>query len=199
MDDRTPELRIGDAERHDVAEILRRAAGEGRITLEELDERLEAAYGAKTYADLVPLTADLPLAQRPATPPAAPAPGNRVEARPGSSERHLCILSGMERKGVWTMPEQMTVVAFMGGADLDLREATFAARECTLVINAVMGGASIRVGPGVNVVMEGTAIMGGYSGPGHDASLGPDAPMLRIKGFALMGGVDVSRRPALER
>lgn len=198
MDDRTPELRIGDAERHDVAEILRRAAGEGRITLDELDERLEAAYGARTYADLVPLTADLPLAQRPAAPPAT-APGNRVEARPGSSERHLCILSGLERKGVWTMPEQMTVVAFMGGADLDLRQATFAARECTLVINAVMGGASVRVGPGINVVMEGTAIMGGYSGPGHDASLGPDAPTLRIKGFAFMGGVDVSRRPGTGR
>jgi hypothetical protein len=87
----------------------------------------------------------------------------------------------------------------MGGADLDLRQATFAARECTLVINAVMGGASIRVGPGVNVVMEGTAIMGGFSGPGHDASLGPDAPTLRIKGFALMGGVDVNRRPAIGR
>lgn len=195
MDDRTPELRIGDAERHDVAEILRQAAGEGRITLDELDERLESAYAAKTYADLVPLTADLPLAQRPTAPTTpAPVPGNRVEARPGSSERHLCILSGLERKGVWTMPEQMTVVAFMGGADLDLREASFAARECTLVINAVMGGASIRVGPGVNVVMEGTAIMGGYSGPGHDAALGPDAPTLRVKGFALMGGVDVSRR-----
>jgi hypothetical protein len=186
MDDRTPELRIGDAERHDVTEILRRAAGEGRITLDELDERLEAAYAARTYADLVPLTADLPLAQRPAAPP-APGPGNRVETQPGSSERHLCILSGLERKGVWTMPEQMTVVAFMGGADLDLRQATFAARECTLVINAV------------NVVMEGTAIMGGFSGPGHDASLGPDAPTLRIKGFALMGGVDVNRRPAIGR
>ena len=198
MDDRTPELRIGDAERHDVTEILRRAAGEGRITLDELDERLEAAYAARTYADLVPLTADLPLAQRPAAPP-APGPGNRVETQPGSSERHLCILSGLERKGVWTMPEQMTVVAFMGGADLDLRQATFAARECTLVINAVMGGASIRVGPGVNVVMEGTAVMGGFSGPGHDASLGPDAPTLRIKGFALMGGVDVNRRPAIGR
>ena len=52
-------LRVSDKERHEVAEVLREAAGEGRITLEELDERLEATYAARTYADLVPLTADL--------------------------------------------------------------------------------------------------------------------------------------------
>jgi len=55
------EMRISDAERHDVAEVLRNAAGDGRIDLAELDERLEATYAAKTYADLVPITADLPV------------------------------------------------------------------------------------------------------------------------------------------
>src|SRR3712207_5042198 len=54
------QLRISDAERHQVAEILRQAAGEGRLDLEELDERLEATYAARTYADLVPITLDLP-------------------------------------------------------------------------------------------------------------------------------------------
>jgi hypothetical protein len=53
------QLRISDAERHQVAELLREAAGDGRIDLSELDERLEATYNAKTYADLVPITADL--------------------------------------------------------------------------------------------------------------------------------------------
>src|SRR6476661_4385016 len=54
-------LRIGDKERNAVAELLREAAGEGRLDLDELDERLEATYSARTYADLVPLTADLPI------------------------------------------------------------------------------------------------------------------------------------------
>ena len=67
------QLRISDADRHKVAEVLREAAGEGRIDLDELDERLEAAYAAKTYADLVPLTIDLP-AVRPAGSPATPVP-----------------------------------------------------------------------------------------------------------------------------
>jgi hypothetical protein len=56
------ELRISDEDRHKVAEVLRQAAGEGRIDLEELDERLEATYRAKTYGELVPITVDLPIA-----------------------------------------------------------------------------------------------------------------------------------------
>ncbi len=67
-DDRS-RLRISDADRHQVAELLREAAGEGRLDIEELDERLEAAYSAKTYGDLVPLTADLPV-NAPQHPPA---------------------------------------------------------------------------------------------------------------------------------
>jgi len=53
-------MRISDADRERVAEVLRRAAGEGRLEIDELDERLGGAYAAKTYADLVPITVDLP-------------------------------------------------------------------------------------------------------------------------------------------
>jgi hypothetical protein len=52
-------MRISDADRHRVAEVLRQAAGEGRLDFDELDERLELTFGAKTYADLIPITADL--------------------------------------------------------------------------------------------------------------------------------------------
>jgi Domain of unknown function (DUF1707) len=68
----SPELRIADADRERVAERLRRAAGEGRLAPEELEERLEAAFAARTEADLAPLVADLP-----ADPPARQAPGRR--------------------------------------------------------------------------------------------------------------------------
>ena len=65
---RPPELRVSDADREQVAETLRHAAGEGRLTMDELDERLSAAYAAKTFSDLAPLTSDLPgvAGQRPA-------------------------------------------------------------------------------------------------------------------------------------
>ena len=182
------QLRISDQDRHHVAEVLREAAGEGRIDLDELDERLDATFAARTYADLVPITLDLPATPATRLPdrPAAPTPSPVV---PGpAEERHLAILGGLDRKGVWVVPQHLHVVAFMGGADLDLRQAQFAAREVTITINAVMGGADIKVNPHTHVIMEGVGILGGYSGPS-------DSPVVRIKGFAIMGGVSVTRKP----
>jgi hypothetical protein len=187
-------LRISDAERHQVAEILREAAGEGRLDLDELDARLEATYSARTYADLVPITLDLPAHPHPA-PVTRPAGSSLVVPGP-DKETHLAIMSGFDRRGVWVVPERMTIVAFWGGAELDLRQAKFAAQEVVITINAVMGGASVIVPPHVNVRMEGTGIMGGYSGPSGlvDAQLTADSPTVRIRGVAIMGGVNVERK-----
>jgi hypothetical protein len=201
MDAQEPSrLRISDSDRHKVAEVLREAAGDGRIDFEELDQRLEATYAARTYADLVPITLDLPTqtaANLPVQPAATSTPSPVVSGGP-AEERHLAIMSGLERKGVWTVPAHMTVNCFMGGADLDMRRAQFAAREVVLTINAVMGGADIKVNPHTHVIMEGTGIMGGYSGPSDQSApeLDANSPVLRIRGFALLGGVHVSRRPA---
>jgi hypothetical protein len=199
MDAQDPsQLRISDDDRHKVAEVLREAAGEGRIDFEELDQRLDATYAARTYADLVPITLDLPVqtaAKLPAQPAAASSPSPVV---PGAAEeKHLVILSGLERKGVWVVPQRMIVNCFMGGVDLDLRRAQFAAREVVITVNAVMGGADIKVNPHTQVIMEGTGIMGAYSGPSDKTlpELDQNSPVVRIRGFALMGGVDVSRRP----
>jgi hypothetical protein len=187
-------MRISDEERHQVAEILRTAAGEGRIDIEELDQRLEATYAARTYADLVPITSDLPVhGQRSWQPPALPSP---VVAGPASANE-FAILNGLERKGAWVVPRRMSVLALMGGADLDLREATFAAQEVVITVNAFMGGAQITVGPHTNVVVEGTGIMGGYSGPNNrtPAELDANSPTVRIRGVAIWGGVSVERKP----
>jgi hypothetical protein len=201
---RTPDLRISDAERHQVAEILREAAGAGRIDLEELDERLEATYAARTYADLVPITVDLPtdptIPSIPSTPSSPLVPNGDTRR-----QRHVAIMGGLERKGEWTVPADMVVTCVMGGAELDLREARWSGRECVLTVNAFMGGASIVVGPDVDVVMEGTGVMGGYSGPDPRrkkeaaAELTPDSPVLRIRGIAVWGGVSVERRRRDER
>jgi uncharacterized protein DUF1707 len=188
-------LRISDDERHQVAEILRTAAGEGRLDLEELDQRLEATYAARTYADLVPITLDLPAHPhaRPVVTPAAASP----QVVPGAEkERHLAILSGFSRKGVWVVPAELSILAMMGGAELDLRQAKFAAQEVVITINAFMGGASIIVGPRTRVQMEGTGIMGGYSGPSGlvEAELDESSPVVRVKGIAIWGGVSVERK-----
>ncbi|MDT0202219.1 DUF1707 domain-containing protein [Nocardioides sp. AE5] len=130
MDDPS-RMRISDADRHNVAEVLREAAGEGRLDLAELDERLEAAYAAKTYGDLVPLTADLPAkgldlagATAPAPVPATGGGAPVVGTRYNSS---IAVMGGVERKGVWELGETHTVFALMAGVVIDLRRAIFTA------------------------------------------------------------------------
>jgi hypothetical protein len=112
-------------------------------------------------------------------------------------ERHVAIMSGFERKGVWRVPARLNVFAMMGGADLDLRDATFAAQEVVIHVSCFMGGAQITVSPETHVVMEGTGIMGGYSGPGDEVAPGGDAsaPTVRVRGVAVWGGVSVERKP----
>src|SRR5262245_10598716 len=138
MDQEPSQLRISDQDRHQVAEILREAAGDGRIDLTELDERLEATYAARTYADLVPITLDVPTSATKNLParPAAPKPAPLVTCP--AEERHVAILSGFERKGVWIVPQHLSITCFLGGAELDLRQAKFTSREVVITVNAVM-------------------------------------------------------------
>ncbi len=125
-------LRISDADRHRVTEVLREAAGEGRLELDELEERIEAAYRAKTYADLVPITADLPAAGPiTAGPPAAAPPRTPTPAGP-RYDRSVAIMSETRRVGPWQLYDGHTAVALMGSVTLDLREARLASPEVTL-------------------------------------------------------------------
>jgi len=112
------------------------------------------------------------------------------------SERHLAIMSGVDRKGLWVVPQHLTIVALMGGANLDMREAKFAASEVVITVNAFMGGASIVVNTHTNVIVEGTGIMGGYSGPSGLVApeLDETSPTVRIRGIAIWGGVAVERK-----
>ena len=56
-----PDFRVSHADRDQVVEILREAAGDGRLSADELDERVEAALAARSGSDLAVLTADLPV------------------------------------------------------------------------------------------------------------------------------------------
>jgi Domain of unknown function (DUF1707) len=190
------QLRAADTDRDRAAELLRQAAAEGRITFDELDERISQAYAAKTFADLEALTSDLPGPGVSA--PAAAARRNQPPAVPAGTHGpsiSLAIMSGTKRAGPWLVPPAYTAVAIMGGVELDLRDAKFAAPEVTIQAFCLMGGVSITVPEDMAVDVSGIGIMGGFdhqaSGPGA-----PGAPHLRVVGFALMGGVEVKRRPA---
>jgi hypothetical protein len=190
------QLRISDADRHKVAEILREAAGEGRIDLGELDDRLEATYAARTYADLVPITADLPVVGHATTPATQPqARGPQLPAVRHDST--FSVLGGASRKGVWELGASHTAFAMMAGIDLDLRQARFTSRETVIHANAIWAGIDITVNEFTHVVVDGVGIMGGFDHARDkvEPQLGPDSPVVRIKGFALMAGVTVQRKP----
>ncbi|RSN48249.1 MULTISPECIES: DUF1707 SHOCT-like domain-containing protein [Actinomadura] len=190
-------LRASDADRDEVADRLREALAEGRITAEEHAERIDAAYRAKTYADLEPLLSDLP---------SGAAPGPRVNLRkegapaapptehPGSV---VAVLSGATRSGRWLVKEHTTVVALLGGIELDFRRAVLSSSEVTLNITAVMGGVALTVPPGVRVVDSTTAVLGGNSLPEDDV-VDADAPVVRLTGLVLLSGVTVERKEADE-
>lgn len=190
------EIRASDADRDQIAEVLRRAAGDGRLTLEELDERLSALYSAKTYGELEPITRDLPIGTEtaPAVRDAAdpPVPG-RIGGEPTSSQA-IAIMGGFNRKGSWIAPRDFLALAFWGGGEIDLREARFAERVVTIRAFAVMGGIVVKVPEDAEVDVQGIGIMGGFddraSGPGT-----PGAPRIVVKGYTFWGGVHVERKP----
>lgn len=201
MTEDLPELRASDADRERVAEILRDAVAEGRLAMEEFDERLEAAYRARTYGELEPLTADLPAVA------AAPAPlslrkdtaavtawSERIVHHTDGSGAGIGILGGFQRKGRWTIGRRFTAVCLMGGGELDLREANFAGPEVVITCWALMGGVSIVVPPGVEVDVRGLGIMGGFDSREDGTPGEPGAPRVIVKGLALMGGVGVERK-----
>jgi hypothetical protein len=126
------ELRASDSDRDRVAAILREAAGDGRLSLDELDERLSAVYVAKTYADLEPITRDLPDTDVPAPSPVRPGGTAYGFGGAPTSKLGIGILGGFSRKGPWGVPRTFTSIAFMGGGELDLRDARFTEHEVTI-------------------------------------------------------------------
>ncbi len=189
-------LRASDADRDRAASVLNEAMAQGRLTAEEHADRLDAIYAAKTHADLVPILDDLP-GMSAAVAPAADV-GAVAPAATGS--RLVAIFGGISRKGRWH-PEPLTrILTVFGGAELDLREAVLPGREITIDAVAVCGGVSITVPPEMRVIDTGSAIMGGREIAGDSAeSAAPDAPVLRITGTCVCGGVEVKRRPRRNR
>jgi hypothetical protein len=197
-DDRpVPDLRASDADRERAVLTLGRAAGEGRLDVDELEERLQLAYAARTHAELERLLADVGGMIAPGSAPApAPAPAPRARVvRSGARGTSwiVSIMGGNERTGRWRIAERCNVVNFMGGSELDLNDAELSGEAIEVNVFTMMGGFEIRVPDGVDVQVSKFAFMGG-----HEVALGrepppPGAPVIRIRLISMMGGGQVHR------
>ncbi|NPC45153.1 DUF1707 domain-containing protein [Nocardioides sp. zg-1230] len=192
------QMRISDADRQRVADVLRDAAGEGRIDLDELEERLELTWQAKTYGELVPITLDLQAAGPVAPPAASPVRRTPSSAPAVGHNSSVAIMSECKRQGVWSVPEHHSAFAMMGSVLIDLRQAQLSAHETLVNASAIMGEVKVIVPADMHVVMDGTPIMGEFNQAKDKvpAEVGPGSPVVRIRGMALMGSVTVQRQPA---
>ncbi|WAL69877.1 DUF1707 domain-containing protein [Amycolatopsis cynarae] len=196
-------MRASNADRERVAQLLHTALAEGRITVQELEERLDTVYAAKTLAELEPPVADLPDVR--AGTAVQPAPSHAVDQRIGGtpgSQTSIAIMSGASRKGNWVVPAQHNSFAFWGGVEIDLRSARFAQRNSTITAVAIMGGIDIVVPDDIVVEVTGIGFMGAFESRDDPAAAAtappPGAPVVKINGLAFWGGVSVTRKPRRE-
>lgn len=181
-----PVVRASDAERNLVAERLGAACGEGRLTLTEFSDRVGEVYAARTRAELDRLVTDLPVAaERPIASVADGVKATRWEVHP---------LGGVRRTGRWRVPARGVFVTLLGGMHFDLRDAVLGAEEVSLTVVALLGGVRIIVPPGVEVDVDGFTLLGGrhVEVDPNPPRAGSNAPRLRIRTVAVLGGVHVS-------
>lgn len=194
---RTPAPILRERRERTIERLIEHFAGD-RLTLEELERRLDVAHRATDEAALAQLLADLPALPEPAAPETAPAPAaRRLPAESPQRERQVlvAVMGGVTRKGSWVPARHTFVLAVMGGAELDFREAVLGPGVTEVSIFTFWGGVEITVPPDVHVDTGGVAIMGGFEEqPSAPAPRDPEAPVLRITGVAIMAGVEIKVR-----
>jgi hypothetical protein len=196
--------RVSDLEREDVAERLREAAGEGRLSYTELEDRLETVYGAKTYGELVHVTSDLPnglavpnVAASTLTPHYA---SNALATAPVMT----VFLSEQKRQGAWLAPQRQEVNAVLGDVTLDYTEAQLPYDEIFIEVKCILADVKIRVPQNAIVHLDSNPVLGSVTE--QDAGFGgvtdpdPNPPKIfRIHGTAILGEIKIKRGPRLTK
>ena len=160
------ELRASHADRDRVVEVLRVAAGDGRLTAEELDERLEAALTARTYSELAVLTADLPAA--------GARPGQVVRTEPKDLVRIDCGSGTANRDGQWVVPQRMEIRVTSGAVKLDLTKAIITGPTLTIDAEVKSGTLTLITRPGIVVDTDDVTVRSGSV----KTRPAPDAPVI---------------------
>ena len=186
-EDRSPgELRASHEDRDKVVEVLRTAAGDGRLTAEELDQRLDAALTARTYAELASLTTDLPAVPGAAVSGPARAPKDLI--------RFDCHSGSTRRDGRWVVPRRIEVLVTSGHVTLDFTQAVISQPSVQIEANVSSGSLTLVTKPGILVDADEVAIRSGAVR--IRAPWDPDVPVtLRIDVSGQVGSGGIKARP----
>jgi hypothetical protein len=179
-------MRASHEDRDRVVEVLRVAAGDGRLTAEELDERLEHALTARTFGELAALIRDLPAA-----------PDFVLDApvlAPKDLARIDCHSSIATRDGRWLVPQRMEVQLTSGSVTLDFTEAVIS--RPSLLINADMRSSSLKLVTKPGVVVDTDDVVTHSSTTKVRSPRGPQVPeVLRIQVSGKLSSSTITARP----
>ncbi len=184
------ELRASHGDRDGVVEQLRVAAGDGRLTAAELDQRLELALSARTYRELAVLLADLP--------PAAGTGGlslpGPAAAQPRELIRFQCGSGHARQDGPWTIPRSIEVDVASGSVRLDFTEAVITSRILRIEASVDSGQLLLVTRPGILVHAEDVTADSGHVQTA--APWGPQVPeILRIEISGRVRSGSITARP----
>ena len=192
---------MSDADRDRVADILREALAEGRLTADEHAERVEGVYRAKTVGDLEPLIEDLPAAGT----EAAFAPASSSASSPSASapvpgaipavpdENLVAVFSSTVRRGRWRVGRRTHVYSVFGNVEIDLSEALFEHQHVVIKAVSVFGNVEISVPENVSLRGRGGGVLGNFEVDTLD-SPAADAPVVFVDGLAVLGNIEARPR-----
>ncbi len=175
------------------------------LTLEQYEQRVDAAYGCSELAALQALISDLglatTLARQQAEPallvPAAPSGAGLARVERGAARaqtRTVAILGNVERRGLSGRAHE--VLSVLGNVELDLRTLELPPGVTTLHVRAVFGNVEITVPPDMFIESDGAGILGSFGHVSRVPSDGEGADsVLRITGKAVFGNVEIRTRP----
>ncbi|MGH3794802.1 MAG: DUF1707 SHOCT-like domain-containing protein [Pseudonocardiaceae bacterium] len=173
------DLRVSDAEREHVGELLQRAVGQGRLTVAEFSERMDAAMAARTRGELNAVLVDLP---------------GFTLTRPSTHDvlelsHHLGELS---RRGPWRVPSRVRLVGHFGSSLLDFTEAVFSGPVVALELDKTAGSTTIIVPEGATVDTDGLRVAVGSIKDSTVRRIVPGPLHFVITGRSTMGEVRIT-------
>jgi DUF1707 SHOCT-like domain len=175
------EQRASDADRDRVVNVFRAAVGDGRLTIAELDQRVEAALSARTLGDLAALTTDLGAPARPLAADARAQDLLRIRQRGGS----------VQRSGRWVVPRRLELRSSWSDVTLDFTDAVIT--HDTFLIELKMRGGSLVLVTGPGIVVDAHALTVRYTDVTVGPEPGPGAPVtlqVRVTGSTHYGRIE---------
>ncbi|MFF9346236.1 DUF1707 domain-containing protein [Streptomyces sp. NPDC014734] len=184
-------IRASDADRDRIADILREALAEGRLTAEEHSERIDAVYRTKTVGELEPLVRDLPV---PGGTHRTGVPGVHDQANPaGPAENLVAVFSSSTRRGRWRVGDRTNAFAVFGSVEIDLTEALFGQRLTVINATSIFGSVDIKVPENISLRGSGTGVLGSFEVATLESE-DPEAPVVVVNGYAVFGSVEAKPR-----